>query len=206
MKRKRRWFGPSKAEIWKQFSEGIGGEFYVEKNRMSKIEKVYAYHKEWEICLDTFVVSSGKSHVTYTRFRAAYVFRDNFTFRIVRRNFFRDIGKRFGMEDLEVGHAQFDHDFIIQGTDQRKCEMLFENPRLRELISGRQKHIEIKIEDGEGVFKNDYPDGINVLNFTALGVIKDLDRLYEIYDLFAEILDQLYEIGTADEDEPNFGF
>ncbi|MEO1217225.1 MAG: DUF3137 domain-containing protein [Bacteroidota bacterium] len=206
MKKKRGLFGPSKAEIWKQFSENVGGDFEVEKKFLSKTEKVYAYHKEWEICLDTFVVSTGNSHVTYTRFRAAYVYRDNFTFRIVRRNIFRDLGKKFGLQDIIVGHPKFDKDFIIQGTDERKLKMLFENWKLRALISKTEKHIEIKTEEDEGIFKNKYPDGINALSFIALGVIKDLDRLHTIYDIFAELLDQLYEIGTADPDNPEFSF
>lgn len=204
MKKKRRLFGPSKKEIWKQFSEQVGGDFQDRKS-WGKTDKVYAYHKDWEICLDNFVVSTGSTTVTYTRFRAAYVYRDNFTFRIFRRSIIHDISKKFGLQDIEVGYKDFDRDFIIQGNDTRKLEMLFAHDRIRDLIS-RQKHIELKIKEDEGIFKNKYPAGINELYFHALGVIKDLDRLYNIYDLFTELLDHLYEIGTADEDNPEFGY
>lgn len=203
MKKRRRLFGPSKKEIWKQFSEGVQGIF--QENGFGKTDKVYAHHKEWEICLDNYVVSTGNTTVTYTRFRAAYVYRDDFTFRIFRRNLMHDIGKKFGLQDIEVGHKQFDRDFIIQGSDKRKLEMLFSHARIRELLS-RQKHIELKIKQDEGIFKKQYPEGVHELYFTALGVIKDLDRLYDIFDLFTELLDHLYEIGTADLDDPEFGF
>jgi len=203
-RRRRKLLGPSKKEIWKQFSELVQGDF-EEKEGWNSSEKVYAYHKDWEICLDTFVVSTGNTAVTFTRFRTAYVYRDNFTFRLVRRSLFRDIGKKFGLQDIVVGYPEFDHDFIIQGTDKKKLEMLFENPKIRHLLSG-QKQIELKSKQDEGIFKKQYPEGINELYFSALGIIKDIDRLYDIYDLFTELLDQLYRIGTADEDDPEFSF
>ena len=47
-----------------------------------------------------------------------------------------------------------------------------------------------------------FPQQTDELCFTALGVIKDVDRLKRLYDLFAETLHTLCHIGSAYEDDP----
>ena len=41
------------------------------------------------------------------------------------------------------------------------------------------------------------PEGVDELYFQVSGVIKDLDRLKELFTLFTETLDQLCRIGSA---------
>ncbi|MEZ4827207.1 MAG: DUF3137 domain-containing protein [Bacteroidia bacterium] len=192
-------FGPSRKEIWKQLSEELQAD-YIEGGLFKK-DKVVAYHRNWMITLDTYTVSTGKSSHTYTRIRAPYINRDDFLFTIYRKNIFSGIGKMFGMQDVEVGYPEFDEDFIIQGNDPRKLRMMFSNPKIRELI-GYQPAIHLQIKDDEGWFKAKFPEGINELYFQVHGVIRDIVRLHDLYDLFAETLDHLCEIGTADEDDP----
>ena len=69
-----------------------------------KGDKVQITHGEWTVTLDTFAVSTGKTTVVYTRMRAPYVNPDGFRFTVYRRGFFADLGKRFGMQDVEVGN------------------------------------------------------------------------------------------------------
>ena len=64
-------FGPSKDEIWQQFSAAIGGSIVA--GGYWKGSMVEAAHGQWIITLDTYTVSTGKSSVTYTRMRAPYV-------------------------------------------------------------------------------------------------------------------------------------
>jgi hypothetical protein len=112
----RKIFGPSKEEVWQQLCNEIGAEYI--NNGIWKGDKVVAKIKEWTITLDTYTVSTGKSHVTYTRMRAPYVNADGFRFKIYRKNVFSGIGKYLGMQDLEVGYPEFDNDFIIKGNDE----------------------------------------------------------------------------------------
>jgi hypothetical protein len=65
------WFGPSKDEVWQLLSQEIGAEFV--KGGLWKGNKFQAHVKPWSITLDTYTVSTGKSHVTYTRMRAPYI-------------------------------------------------------------------------------------------------------------------------------------
>jgi hypothetical protein len=42
-----------------------------------------------------------------------------------------------------------------------------------------------------------FPAGVDELKFQVAGVIKDLDRLKLLYELFAETLDELCRMGSA---------
>ena len=117
-------FGPSREEIWRQLCSEIGAEFI--DGGFWKGGKVEAHVKNWTITLDTYTVSTGHSHVTYTRMRAPFVSRDGFRFRIYRKSFFTGLGKMLGMQDIEVGQSvHFDEDFVIQGNDEYKVRSLF---------------------------------------------------------------------------------
>ena len=43
---------------------------------------------------------------------------------------------------------------------------------------------------------------VDELHFTVVGIIKDIDRLKLLYELFAETLDQLCRMGAAYEKDP----
>jgi len=197
----RQWFGPSKKEIWQQFCAAIDAR-YVDGG-FWKGDRVEARYGEWTVTLDTYTVSTGKSSVTYTRIRAPYVNPDDFRFNIYRKSIFSDLGKRFGMQDVEVGHPEFDEAFIIKGNDENKVRLLFGNSKIRELIS-TQSSIHFSVKDDESQFwgRQGFPDDVDELHFQVVGVIKDLERLDALFALFAETLDELCRMGSAYEDDP----
>ena len=195
----RRLFGPSKAEIWRHLSTELGARY--DAGGFLTSDMVRVAHGEWTLTLDIYVVTTGTVTVPYTRLRAPYVNPDGFRFVIYRRGFFSDIAKRFGMQDVEVGHAQFDRDFIIKGTDGPKLRALFANPKIRELIEG-QPEISFAVKDDEGMFGASFPAGVDELYFLVGGVIKDIGRLKHLFELFAETLDELCRLGSAYEGAP----
>lgn len=195
----RKLFGPSKAEIWRQLCAETGADYV--QGGFWKGDKVRATHDEWTITLDTYAVSNGKTTMVYTRLRAPYINPDRFRFTIYRRGLFSEIGKLFGMQDVQVGHEDFDRDFIIKGTDEKKLIALFDNARLRELIVA-QPQIHLTVMDDEGWWGTAFPSDTDELHFNVHGVIKEVERLKLLFDLFAETLDQLCRIGSAYEKAP----
>ena len=195
----RKLFGPSKEEIWRQLRTELGAE-YVQGGGWKR-DKVQAAHDEWTITLDTYAVSTGKSVVHFTRLRAPYVNTDHFRFTIYRRGLFSEIAKWLGMQDVVVGHEDFDRDFIIKGTDGGKLRALFDNPKLRELIAAQPK-IHLTVKDNDGFWGADFPADTDELYFHVHGIIKDVERLKLLFELFAETLDQLCRIGSAYEEAP----
>jgi len=194
-------FGPSRDEIWQQFAAAVGGQF--NSGGFWNGSKVEASHGQWTVTMDTFAVSTGKSSVTYTRMRAPYVNPTGFQFNIYRRGIFSNIGKWLGMQDVTVGFAQFDEDFIIKGNNEAKLRDLFSDAKLRDLIA-LQPDLSFCVRDDEQRFwgGRNFPPEVDELYFQVAGVIKDIDRLKQLYDLFSETLDQLCRMGAAYEKDP----
>ena len=126
--------------------------------------------------LDTYTVSSGHCHVTFTRMRAPYVNPEGFRFTIYRKGFFSDLGKLLGMQDIEVGDPEFDEAFIIKGNDEDRVRVLFANPKIRQMIQDQPK-IRLEVKDSEGWFGPKFPENVDELHFQVVGVIKDVERL-----------------------------
>jgi hypothetical protein len=195
----RKWFGPSKDEIWRLLSAEIGGQFV--EGGFARGAQVRATHGDWTVTLDTYVVSTGHSTTVYTRMRAPYVNPSEFRFTIYRKGIFSDIGKMLGMQDIEVGDGDFDRDFIIKATDEHRVRALLSSARLRALIAA-QPEMYLTVKDDEGWFGASFPQGVDELYFLVGGTIKDLDRLKGLYELFGEALDQLCRIGSAYQGDP----
>lgn len=193
-------FGPSKEEIWRQFCDQTGSNFVP--GSFFKFDKVEATHGPWVVTLDTYAVSTGKSTIVYTRMRAPYVNPDGFRFTVYRKGIFTLIGKLFGMQDVSVGHEDFDREFVIKGNDDNKLWRLFASQRVRDLISS-QKDIYFSVKDDDGmVWRSRFPDGVDELYFQVVGVIKDVERLKLLYELFSETLDELCRMGSASQQAP----
>jgi hypothetical protein len=196
----RQWFGPSKAEIWRQLASEIGAEFV--EGKFTKSERIVAKHAKWTVTLDTFVVMAGNTAIPFTRLRAPFVNADGFRFQISRRNSLTEVGKFFGMQDIDIGIETFDHDFVIQGSDESKLRSLFLSTELRRLVDA-QKDLKLSVKDDEGWFGSDFPEGVDELYFTTAGFIKEPERLKLMFELFATTLDRLCEIGSAYDNDPN---
>lgn len=195
----RAFFGPSKEEIWRQFAAEIGAT--VVPGGFWQGDKIEATHGSWTVVLDTYAVSTGKATVVYTRMRVPYVTQDGFHFTVYRQGFFSEVGKWFGMQDVTVGYEDFDRDFVIKGNDEEGLRRLFSSQRIRELIAA-QPDIHFSVEDDDGGWSKMFPAGVDELRFQVGGVIKDLERLKLLYELFAETLDELCRIGSASTQTP----
>lgn len=191
-------FGPSKEEIWQQLAAQVGGQF-VEGGWFGT-DYVQARVGDWILTLDTYTVSSGKSSTTYTRFRTPFVNRDGFYFRINRAGFFTPLGKLFGMQDLEVGDPFFDEQFVLQSNDPLKLGGLLANTRIRSLLHV-QPQISFQVQDDQGWFGPQYPEGVDELYFQVHGVMTNLEHLHALYELFAEVLNQLCHLDSAYKDD-----
>jgi hypothetical protein len=193
-------FGPNKKDVWKQLAEQLGADFV--EGGFAKADKVQAHVKDWIVTLDTYVVSTGKVTTILTRMRAPYVNADNFRFKVYRKGFFTEFGKMLGMQDVEVGFPDFDEAFVVKGNDETKLRSLFSNTKIRELMAA-QPSIHLEVRDDEGWFGAHFPEGVDELRFHVVGVIKDINRLKLLFDLFAEVLNQLCHTGSAYERDPD---
>jgi hypothetical protein len=189
------WFGPCKENVWRQLSEEIGAEYV--KGGFCKRSKVQAHAGPWTVTLDIY--DDGESQAT--RLRAPYINPEGFRFTIYRKGFFSDLGKLLGMQDIEVGEPDFDEAFIIKGNNEDRVRALFAKAKIRQMIQDQPK-IRLKVKDSEGWSGPNFPENVDELHFQVMGVIKDVERLKALFDLFAAVLDQLCKIGSAYKQKP----
>jgi len=199
----RKIFGPSKAEIWSQLANDIGGE-YIDGGFWEG-DGVRYQHDEWEIVMDTFTQSSGtgdnRSSDTYTRIRAPFVNKDDFHFEIYHSSIFSGIARFFGGQDVEIGIPVFDRDFDLKSNDPEKLKLLLNDKSLIALIY-QNPRVHFKIDTGEGWLWNTYPDGINTLYFESYGTLTDMGQLKALFEMFSSTLERLVQIDSAYDNDP----
>jgi hypothetical protein len=187
-------FGKSRKEIWKELTEEINA-FYI-KGGFFKGPRIEYKHKFWTIYLDTYTVSTGKSTITYTRMRLPFVNQKKFFFKIYRKGVFSNIGKALGMQDIIVGWDYFDNEYIIKGNDEILMRRFFQNHNIRNLID-KQPKIVLEIKENEGRFGPKFNDNESELYFVVTGVIKDKERLKNLFELFMKVIDEFEMIGIT---------
>ena len=134
-----------------------------------------------------------------------YVNPEGFRFTIYRKSVFSGLGKLLGMQDIEIGDPEFDEAFIIKGNNEPRVQHLFADARLRALVQA-QPTIQLDVKDSEGWFGPKFPENVDELHFQVVGVLKDVERLKSLFDLFAAVLEQLCKIGSAYKQEPGVTF
>jgi hypothetical protein len=105
------------------------------------------------------------------------------------------------MQAIEVGDPEFDEAFINKGNYEDQARVLFSDPKIRQMIQD-QPQIRLELKDSEGWFGPKFPEDVDELHFQVVGVIKDMNRLKSLFDLFAAVLDQLSKIGSAYKTSP----
>ncbi len=193
-------FGPSKEEIWTQIAKDIDGKY--EDGGFLGTDVLRYHHKQWEVLLDTYS-TGGKNKRTYTRLRVPFLNKNDLFFEIYREHFFTPVGKFFGMQDIQIGDTLFDDNYVIKGNNEYIIKKLLRDKELKKLFDSLPK-VNVKIKNGDGWFADKYPEGVNILNFESIGVIKEKVVLRNLFELFSAILDRLVHIDAAYKEDPKF--
>ncbi|MCA9284255.1 MAG: hypothetical protein KDA22_03505, partial [Phycisphaerales bacterium] len=159
-----------------------------------RAERVLVRHGIWTLVLDTFFSAATK--MTHTRVRAPFVRTDGFRFTIYRRGMFSELAKVFGMQDVEVGPANFDLWFIVKGTDEGKLRDLCADARLRDLLFV-VPNVHLSIECGTEAFETSPSANTDELTLVVPGAIGEAECLRGMFDLMARALDRMTSIGSA---------
>ena len=191
----RELFGPSKDEIWSQLSQEIGARFT--KGDWGQNSKVELSDKSWTITLNYV---QGKNN-SWTIMRAPYVNADGFRFELYRTGLFTGLGKLLGMQDIEIGDPLFDEHFVIKSNMEAKVKQLLDPPGIRAHFESAPG-IHLLVKDDEGWFGATFPEGVDELSFETNGLIRDIEELKLLFELFSLLLDQLCRIGSAYEKAP----
>jgi hypothetical protein len=193
-------FGPSQEEIWTSLRAQIAAELV--DGGMWRGDKLRMQAGDWTVTLDEYtqMVMAGKTHIhiPHTRMRAPFPNPTGFRFSIHRASVFSYLGTLLGMQDIEVGHPEFDENFVVKSNQESVVRSLCDSARLRELVTAQPK-FQLCIQNDEGWFGTKYPPDVDVLVFDVAASIRDVERLKGLYDVFAETLGKLSRMGVAGE-------
>jgi hypothetical protein len=191
-------FGPSRDEIWTALRAQIGGE--VQPGGFWKGDRLQVQSGDWTLTLDeyTTAVMAGKVTIPmfHTRMRAPFPNPSGFRFSIHRASVFSTIASYLGMQDIQTGYPEFDEDFVIKGNNEATVKVLCGSQQFRALVSA-QPSLHLSVRDDDGWFGTKYPPSVDVLVFDVAEQIREVERLKGLYDVFAEALTRLSEIGVA---------
>lgn len=196
----RKIFGAKQKEIWIQFAEEIDGDFIEEG--LLKAPKVVGRFENWIITLDTYTEFNGKTGAVCTRMRTQYSDKDGFDFKIYRNAWIYKIGKIFGMKDIDTGYPEFDKKFIIKGNNESKLIDIFSSEKIQNLMDF-QDYMVLEVKTAKNSPGVDLPEGVSELHFQIMGVIRDIEKLRNLYMLFALLLNKLCIMDSAYEKEPH---
>lgn len=193
--------GPRQDTVWRRFADEVRGN--VLEGTMFTPERVLIARGAWTIVLDTLFSAASKS--TDTRLRAPFVNPGRFRLAIYRRGLLSDLAVKLGMQDVEVGHHDFDREFVIKGNSDSSLRALLDDPRLRQLLAA-QRSGRLEVQDVDKSFQplERHPAVVvDELCFTIPGVVKDLARLRDALELVGQALDRLRWLGAAAPEAPS---
>lgn len=148
-------------------------------------------YKTWEIVFDYFVVSTGKSAITYTRLRTCFKQQQAFEMKLSKEGMFSKIGKALGSQDIEIGDEEFDHAYMVKSNDELLATRLLTNHDIKSRIDFHKSfHLDIIKKNQMGLKCIDGEAGIS---FLTPHVIKEHDKIKSLFDLFQVILDVMVE-------------
>jgi hypothetical protein len=186
-----------RTEIWEQLAKEIGAQFNRDRLRLRQGDGighvVCLVMEEWFIYLEEYRATHESP--LNVRMRAPYQDKNGFRFAISRKDMFSEIGKLFGMQDVKIGDAIFDDEFIIKSNDEEKVRAFFDSPRLRQLAQA-QPYVSFEIREGERPGIETLFGGSNVELYTV-PYDKDVAILKSTFEMFGEALRQLRRIGSA---------
>ncbi|NNJ54678.1 MAG: DUF3137 domain-containing protein [Bacteroidia bacterium] len=197
----RNTFGPFKKEVWTEVSKQLGAQFI--DGGFWKKDKIRYQHKNWVIEMDTYS-TGGKNSKTYTRLRTCYITLDHFQFRMYEENILSPWSKKLGLQDIQIGIADFDDKYMLKSNNiETQTHKLLKSTSIRELIKSVDG-IRLSIQDYEGFFFSKSPSNLQLIYFEERGILKNKQKITNLFALFCLILDQLVEIKSANEEDPKF--
>lgn len=193
--------GPSKDDVWLELSTQINAK--IESGGFFGIDKMVLEVENWTITLDTYVVSSGKTTSYFTRMRAPFMAQSGFQFCITNHNIFANLAiKLFGQQDIQIHDAAFDKKFVIEGNSESKVRELLSSEKVRALLLRQEDDIQFALKDDEGWFGTQFPDGVDELYLCKHGIVTDIAVLRSYFELFAETLKKIRQMGVASPEKP----
>ncbi len=134
-----------------------------------------------------------------TTVETSYTGIGDFKFAIHPEKWTDGFGKLLGMQDIVVGHPEFDKAFIIKGSDEQRIKQLFQDSAVRQfLMDEPTMQFWAHCENADSAPTSRALRGEqNRLSMRVQGAVDDFERLKAFYNLKRRVLQALVKIGAA---------
>jgi hypothetical protein len=172
--------GRNEEEIWQQ----INAHFVANPDPLEYTAVIT--QEKWKIILAIDIDLGGGFESGYesTTITAELLSAPDFRFALHRQNFTDEIGKFFGMEDVEIGFSEFDKKLIVKTNDKLRIRKVFSDEAVR-------KSFESLSDFTFGITNKDNGQHDRNTPFLELVIesgITDPKRLRELYHAFFSVL------------------
>jgi hypothetical protein len=166
----------------------------------SKIKNDFATHPDLLTYQETFNIAGNSVEVfididlgggfeggfAITNIKSMLLAEPTFRFALYHENFMDEIGKFFGMEDIEIGYPEFDKKVVIKTDDPSAIHPFFEDRETRKVF-GKLKNFNLGItyHHDENNLKQPY------LEFEIEEALDTLQLLKPVFYAYFNILKQI---------------
>jgi hypothetical protein len=171
--------GQTEDEIWQQISADLTREGDILEY------DVMIEQGGTQILLDIDIDLGGGFEGGYesTMLRAPLHTEQDFRFAVHHQGFIDEIGKFFGMQDVETGYDEFDKQAIIKTNHEEKVKALFTDASVRKVIQGLEDYT-----FGIIMHHTNHQDKAPFLELYINNAITDATELRRIYHAFYTVL------------------
>ena len=182
--------------VWMDLADEMHGEF-IEGTLLTQAKLPLAT-KPWTVHMKMHSHPIGKSIAETTVIALPYAPLHEFKMAVHNSSPIEEVAKVFGLQDVVIGDARFDKEFIVQGNSADLLRELFADANVREHMLG-QKSLNLSIVDHQHkLFGINPPRGVNVLTFAEKGAINSFDRLNTIFEMMTVTIERLVHLEIAE--------
>lgn len=170
--------GVTDDEIWSNLASDIG----VEDDLLTYDVIIKQGEASIRLYIDIDPGGGFEGGYEATQFSASLLADTDFRFAIHHEDFFDEVGKFFGMQDVEIGYPELDQQVVIKTNDEQKVKRVLDDPQVRTVLT--------TLEDFNfGIHKHtlsneQYP----VLELNINQGITEVAALRDIYHAFYSVL------------------
>lgn len=171
--------GLNEDEIWQK----INAEFLINPDPLQYSVMIQQGNKQVVLDIDIDLGGGFESGFETTTLAAELANPTDFRFGLHQQHFSDEIGKFFGMEDVEIGFPEFDKKLIVKTNDRLKVREIFSDESVRKVFE--------RLEDFTFGITHHKAENEKKARFLELEIesgITDPKKLREIYHAFFSVL------------------
>ncbi|MBC7914390.1 MAG: hypothetical protein H7Y07_09735 [Pyrinomonadaceae bacterium] len=181
--------GNSQEEIWKNIESD-----FSQNSDLFEYDAIIDQHgRKINLTIDIDLGGGFEGGYAFTSFITELETLDSFQFALHHQDFMDEIGKFFGMEDVELGYPEFDKNVVVKTNDINRLQDILSDQHIREILQNipefnfhiirhtsdytlvEAAFLELRIEDG----------------------ITETRQLRDIYNVFVSVMEKVDEASDS---------